>query len=288
MSFTAINNLISVSLILLVCASTLSAQNDREVLYDGPLGVQAFTFRNYFPKDFITTLDTISAMGFTEIEGGGSSISDDDYRRLCEERGIRIPSVGASFDQLQKDPQAVAQKAVNLGAKYAMCAWVPHETGHFTRANADKAIEVFTAAGKILKKHGVMLTYHFHGYEFQPHGEGTLLDYIIENTDPEFVNFEMDIMWIHFGGGDPVALMKKYPTRWKLMHLKDLKKGTPKDLTGGTNQEFNVVLGQGELDMPAIMRTAQEIGIAHYFIEDESSRIYEQLPKSIAYLRGEH
>ena len=275
-----------IAIVCMILHGAVHAQKQGEALYSGPLGVQAFTFRNFFPKDFIATLDTISAMGFTEIEGGGSSVSDDDYRRLCEERGITIPSVGSSFQQLEEEPEKVAAKAVALGASYAMCAWIPHERGQFSKADADKAIDVFTKAGKVLKKHGVMLTYHFHGFEFQPHGDGTLLNYMIENTDPDFVNFEMDIMWIHFGGGDPVALMKQYPNRWKLMHLKDLKKGTPKDLTGGTNQEFNVVLGQGELDMPAIMKTAQEIGIAHYFIEDESSRIYEQLPKSIAYLRG--
>ncbi len=272
---------------IVLMASFLGLFAQEEVLYDGPLGVQAFTFRNYFPKDFVKTLDTIAAMGFTEIEGGSSSVSADDYRRLCEERGIRIPSMGVSFEQLDKDPAAIAERAKTLGSKFVMCAWVPHERGQFTKDDADKAIEVFTAGGKVLAKEGITFCYHAHGYEFQPYGEGTLLDYIIEETDPKYVNFEMDIMWIHFGGGDPVALMKKYPDRWKLMHLKDLKKGTPKDLTGGTNQEFNVVLGQGELDMPAIMKTAQEIGIEHYFLEDESSRIYEQLPKSIAYLRGQ-
>ena len=273
--------------ILLVGTIVVTAiAQEGKALYSGPLGVQAFTFRNYFPKDFIATLDTISSMGFTEIEGGNSSVSADDYRRLCEERGISIPSIGASFDQLVEDPKSLAERAKALGANYVMCAWVPHERGNFTKADADKAIEVFMEAGKVLAEHNVTLCYHFHGYEFQPHGQGTLLDYIIEQTDPKYVNFEMDIMWIHFGGGDPVGLMKKYPNRWKLLHLKDLKKGTPKDLTGGTNKEFNVVLGQGELDMPAIMKTAQEIGIKHYFIEDESSRIYEQIPKSIAYLRG--
>ncbi len=275
---------ISLLLLTTVCVAFLSAQP--EALYTGPLGVQAFTFRNYFPKDFISTLDTIQAMGFTEIEGGATSVSDDDYRRLCNERGIDIPSTGASYDELITNPEVVAKRAKTYGSQFVMCAWIPHERGNFTKADADKAIKDFTEIGKALHNHGLTFCYHPHGYEFQPYEDATLLEYLIENTDPKYVSFEMDIMWIHFGGGDPVALMKKYPDRWKLMHLKDLKKGTPKDLTGGTDQEFNVVLGQGELDMPAIMRTAQEIGIQHYFLEDESSRIYEQLPKSIAYLRG--
>ena len=82
----------------------------------------------------------------------------------------------------------------------------------------------------------------------------------------------MDILWVQFGGGDPVALLKKYGDRWKLMHLKDLKKGTKKDLTGGTSQENDVTLGTGELDIPGILKEAKKVGIKHYFVEDESSR----------------
>jgi len=95
----------------------------------------------------------------------------------------------------------------------------------------------------------------------------------------------MDIFWIHFGGGDPVALMKKYGSRWKLMHVKDMKKGTPKDLTGLTSPENDVPLGTGELNLPAILKEAKRIGIKHYFIEDESSNVIIQVPQSIQYLR---
>ena len=96
----------------------------------------------------------------------------------------------------------------------------------------------------------------------------------------------MDIFWIQFGGGDPVALLKKYGNRWKLMHVKDMRKGIKKDLTGGTSQENDVALGTGELDIPAILKEAKRVGIKHYFIEDESSNIIEQLPVSIIYLKG--
>jgi sugar phosphate isomerase/epimerase len=125
-----------------------------------------------------------------------------------------------------------------------------------------------------------------HGYEFWPHENGTLLDYIITNTNPEYVSFEMDVFWVQFGGGDPVALLKKYGDRWKLIHLKDLRKGTKKDLTGLTGPENNVPLGEGELDIPGILREANKIGIKHFFIEDESDHVITQVPKSIAYLKS--
>jgi sugar phosphate isomerase/epimerase len=130
------------------------------------------------------------------------------------------------------------------------------------------------------------LCYHTHGYEFQPYENGTLMDYLITKSNPEYVSFEMDILWVQFGGGDPVALLKKYGNRWKLMHLKDLKKGVKKDLTGSTSQENDVALGTGEIDIPGVLREAKKIGIKHYFIEDESSRITTQVPQSIQYLRS--
>ncbi len=95
----------------------------------------------------------------------------------------------------------------------------------------------------------------------------------------------MDVFWIQFGGGDPIALMKKYGSRWKLMHLKDMRKGTKKDLTGLTSDESNVPLGEGELDIPGILKQAKKIGIKHYFIEDESAHVNLQVPQSIAYLK---
>ena len=261
-------------------------QKKKKPLYDAPFGVQAFTYRHSFPKDIAATLDTIKMMGFTELEGGGGRIPPEEFRKMCEERGISIPSTGAGYEQIVKDPQAVADRAKALGAKYVMTAWIPHKKDSFNLDNARKAVEDFNAVGKVLKDNGLTFCYHVHGYEFWPHENGTLLDYIITNTNPDYVSFEMDVMWTHFGGGDPVALLKKYGDRWKLLHLKDLKKGTKKDLSGLTAEENNVPLGQGELDMVGILKAARKIGIKHYFIEDESNRVNEQVPQSIAYLRS--
>ncbi len=255
-------------------------------LYTAPLGVQAYTFRKSFPTDVAKTLDTIKMMGFTEMEGGSNRMPPETFKKLCDERGISIPSTGADYSQLVKSADSVAYKAKLLGAKYVMCAWIPHTDGALTFDNAKKAVEDFNSAGKVLKDSGIIFCYHAHGYEFQPCEGSTLLDYIIKNTNPEYVSFEMDIFWIQFGGGDPVSLLKKYGNRWKLMHLKDLKKGTKKDLTGSTSAENDVPLGTGEVNIPGILKEAKKIGIQHYFIEDESNYVIEHVPQSIAYLKS--
>jgi sugar phosphate isomerase/epimerase len=281
-------NIASVVMILvLVSAGKIAIA--QKPLYTAPLGVQTYTFRKSLPNSVPATLDTIKMMGFTEIEGGGGKMVPEEFKKLCDERGISIPSTGVGYDQLVRSRESldsIVTRAKILGSQYVMCAWIPHNNGVLTIDDAKKAVQDFNAAGEILKKNGLTLCYHAHGYEFQPYEDGTLLDYIFKYTNPEFVSFEMDVYWIQFGGGNPVGLLKKYGDRWKLMHLKDMRKGIKKDLTGLTSPENDVPLGTGELDIPGILRQAKITGIKHYFIEDESSQVNIQVPQSIAYLKS--
>lgn len=277
---------------LLLSLSTLVSAQKGKPLYKAEIGLQTYTFRNSFPKNILATLDTIKAMGIKELEAGPpKGMTAQEFRKACDERGLKIPSTGGGYDQLVKNPQATIEQAKILGARYVMCAWIPHERGNFNLENAKKAVADFNAIGKAMKENGLTFCYHNHGYEFKKYGDGastpgTLMDYIIQNTNPEYVSFEMDILWTIHGGGDPVALLKKYGSRWKLMHLKDLKKGVVGDGSGGTPPENDVVLGEGQADFVGILKEANRIGIRHFFIEDESNDEYVQVPKSIAYLKS--
>jgi sugar phosphate isomerase/epimerase len=271
------------TLLLLAFISPVFAQG----LYKAPFGIQTYSFRNSFPKGVAQTLDTIKSFGITELEASApGNMTAEEFKKLCDDRGLKIPSTGCGFDQLTKEPMAIVKNAKTLGATYVMCAWVPHERGKFSLDDAKKAVASFNEGGKILKENGLTFCYHPHGYEFQPYEDGTLFDYIVKNTNPEYVSFEMDILWTYFGGGDPVALLKKYGKRYKLLHMKDLRKGTPKDLTGGTSQDNDVVLGTGEIDVAGVVREANKLGIKHFFIEDESRSVTKQVPQSIAYLKS--
>ncbi len=260
--------------------------NGQQKLFNHDIGIAPYTFRNSFPHGVAATLDTIQDLGFTIIEGGGGDMDPKEYKKLCEERGLSIPSTGGDYNELLNNPGPTIERAKIYGAKYIMVAWIPHKTGNFNLDDAKKAVDDFNTIGETLNNHGLKLAYHSHGYEFQPYKDGTLMDYIIQNTNPENVKFEMDIFWVWFGGGDPVALLDKYPDRWKLMHIKDMKPGIKKDLTGLTDPEHDVALGRGQIDVKAIIQKANETGVEYFFIEDESSRIMEQLPVSIAYLKN--
>jgi sugar phosphate isomerase/epimerase len=273
--------LLALALLLVVLASA-------QKLYSYPIGVQTYTFRNHFPKGVEKTLDLIKELGFTEIEtSGANGVTNADFKKLCDARGISIPSTGADFGELVKDPQIVVERAKTFGAKFVMCAWIPHKNSAFSLEDAKNAINVFNTAGKILKENGLTLCYHDHGYEFHAYEDGTLLDYMIKNTDPKYVSFEMDVLWtMHGGGADmPITLLKKYPCRFKLLHVKDLKKGVVGDLSGGTPAENDVAVGQGQGNWKEIIKLAKKNGVVHCFIEDESNIEVQNIPLSIAYLK---
>ncbi|AHM63046.1 xylose isomerase [Flammeovirgaceae bacterium 311] len=267
-------------------AESLFAQSGKP-LYTAPLGVQAYTYRNSFPNGVAATLDTIQALGITELEGSNpEGTTPEEFRKMVDERGIKIPSMGAGYNELMANPEEFIKKAKTLGASYVMVAWIPHPRNNFGIENAQKAVEDFNRVGKILRENGLTFCYHIHGYEFRPYQESNFFDYMVKNTNPEDVSFELDILWAYFAGADPVKLLEKYGSRWKLMHLKDLKKGVVVGQTGSTSKENDVALGTGQIDIPAVLKAAKKVGIRHYFIEDESSSITVQVPQTIAYLKS--
>ncbi len=250
------------------------------------IGLQLYSFRNEFKTDVPGTLQKISAMGISQIEGGGTyGLSMEAYKELLAKNKLVMVSVGADFKQLDSNIQSVVTNAKAFGAKYVMCAWVPHKEG-FTLEDADKAIAVFNKAGKVLKENGITFCYHAHGYEFGPYNNGTMFDYMASKMDPAYANFEMDVFWVKHPGQDPVALLKKYPGRFPLMHLKDRKPGTPDSQDGRAPDETNVVLGAGDVGIAAIMKVAKQYGVKYYFIEDESPHAMEQVPQSLKFLKG--
>jgi sugar phosphate isomerase/epimerase len=276
----------SALVLLTLIASTFCFAQKSKPLFTYPLGVQSYTYRASFPNSIVATLDTIKALGITEMEGPNpKNISPEEFKKLLDERNIKMPSIGLDYNLVVGNPQEAVRLAKVFGAEYVMMAWIPHGKT-FTIDDAKKAVTDFNAAGKVLKENGITLCYHNHGYEFGPYGNGTLFDYIAENTNPQYVSFEMDMLWAFHGGADPAKLLYKYKSRWKLMHLKDIRKGVANDLTGGTPIKNDVALGTGQINVSEVLKAAKAVGIKHYFIEDESPDHAAQIPVTIKYLKN--
>jgi sugar phosphate isomerase/epimerase len=259
--------------------------------FKGPLGLQLYTLRESFKTNVPGTLDKVKALGFTEIEGGSDyGLGVEKFKALLEERGLKLASVGFGYDAMKKDIAAAVQRAQAFGVKFVMCAWIPHAESGFTEADVRRAAADFNTWGAAFKQAGITFAYHPHGYEFRPLKEGdvrTHFDLLAGETKPAFVSFEMDVFWVTHPGQDPAELLAKYPNRWVMMHLKDLRKSAATGIhTGHASASDDVPLGTGQVNWPAVLKQAADTGIKHYFIEDESAAPLDSVPVSVKYLQG--
>lgn len=251
-----------------------------------PVGLQMSSVKTAMAEDVPGTLARLQKWGVTELEGGlPRTVPLRTYQQLLRSQGLRYVGFGATFQQLRDSVEVVARNARTLGASYVVCYWIPHEEGRFAQADADRAVDVFVRAGRLLKQQKLTLCYHNHGYEFVKHGNGTLFDYLAERLPADAVQFELDLMWAKHPGQDPTALLKKYPGRFPLVHLKDRRPGTPGSVRGPALRPANVPLGQGDIGVSALLQEARRAGVKHLFIEDESLKPLEQIPQSIAFLQ---
>jgi sugar phosphate isomerase/epimerase len=284
------------SILLLSCAACAAAvmcggcaRSDGEAetgpSFKGPIGLQLYSLREQFPKNVQGTLDEVKSWGIKCAELAGTyGLSNKEFIKQLEARDIQPIGAHFDFNRFKTDPEGVAREAKELGLKYAGVAWIPHQ-GDFDEKTCREAAAVFNKAGEVMAKNGLKFFYHCHGYEFQPFGQGTLFDLLMQETDPKTVSYEMDIFWVVFPNQDPVKLFQKYGKRWELVHLKDMRKGTERGaLTGGTDVKNDATLGEGLMDLPAILKAAKAAGVKYYFIEDESPWSEQQIPKSLRYL----
>jgi sugar phosphate isomerase/epimerase len=253
--------------------------------FKGPIGLQLYSLREQFAKDVPGTLDQVRDFGFKYVELAGTyKVPPDKFRQMLDARGLKAVSAHIDYELLRDHIDDVVRDAKMLGLEYVGCAWIPHKDP-FDEKTCREAIDVFNHAGQVLARNGMKFFYHVHGYEFQPHGEGTLLDLLFHETNPKYVNYQMDVFWIVFPGRDPVKLLKQYGNRFILMHLKDMRKGIQTgSLIPETDVRNDVVLGTGQMDWPAILKAARADGIKFYFIEDESPTSVQQIPQTLHYL----
>jgi sugar phosphate isomerase/epimerase len=257
--------------------------------FSGPLGVQLYSVRAAMPKDVPGTLARVRALGFQEVElAGTAGMSAQEFRRELDRAGLTATSMHVGYERLRDSLDAVLAEAAALGVRYVGVAWIPHARGQrFTEANARAAAADFNRWGRAARDRGLRFFYHIHGYEFQPGPNGVLpMDVLMRETNPGAVAYELDVFWASRPGADPSALLRKYPGRWELMHLKDMRRGTPTNDHSGSAppDETEVPVGTGQIDYRAVLRAARDAGLKRYYIEDETSDPFATIPQSTRWL----
>jgi len=269
--------------------TAVAAAAQPAVKFQDHLGLQMWSLRETAKESEIKALDVAKSYGFVEIEAGKpAKVPFAEYIEAVKARGFDVVGIHAGYEALQADLNDVIATAKGLGARYIVCPWIPHPKEGLSIEQAHKVAVDFNTWGKAIREAGLKFGWHPHGFEFARTASGqTPFEVIAAETSPENLLFEMDVFWVFHGGQDPVQLLEKYGSRWELMHVKDIRKGAVTHLsTGSAPPTDNVAVGTGQIDWPAVLSTAERVGVKHFFIEDETPAPLQCIPASLKYLRG--
>src|SRR5437870_5445003 len=152
--------------------------------FKGPIGLQLYSLRADFAKDVPGTLAKVRNYGLKYVELAGTyDLSPEKFKQALDMARLTAVSGHFPYERFRDDPEGAARDARTLGLRYAGCAWIPHEDS-FDESECRHANTDFNRAGEVLAKQGIRFFYHTHGYEFQPHGQATLFDMLMEGTKP--------------------------------------------------------------------------------------------------------
>jgi len=254
------------------------------------VGMQLYTVRELLKRDFEGTLAKVAQIGYSEVEFAGYfDHSPKDLRAMLDRHGLSAPSAHIPYGVLGDKWPGVLEDAHLLGHGYLVCPWIDDDVRQ-QPGGWMRAAEKFNRAGEASKKAGIQFAYHNHHFEFVPVGARIAYDVLLDETDPNLVKMEMDLCWITVAGQDPHKYFERYPGRFPLVHVKDVKRVPPRE--GTTPVAFEKVfpelttVGAGSIDWKRIFGDARKAGIEYYFVEnDEPQDPFDFLQGSYKYLR---
>jgi sugar phosphate isomerase/epimerase len=253
------------------------------------VGVQLYTVRDLMKDDFEGTIAKVAQIGYKEVEFAGYfGRTADQVKAVLQKNGLKAPSTHVQYDELDDKFPSVIEFSKTIGLEYIVCPWIPEDL----RKNPDiwkQASEKFNKCGEQSKKAGMEFGYHNHWFEFLPVNGKKPYDELLAMCEPSLVKMEMDLCWITAAGSDPVTYFEKYPGRFALVHVKDIKK-VPK-VTQGGSQDFGSSLneltevGSGIIDWKRIFTHSSQAGIKHFIVEhDKPKQPIESITGSYEYL----
>jgi len=264
-----------------------------------PIGIQLYSVSKPYADDPAGTLKELKAMGYREVETSPMpKLSAKEQRTLFDVAGLTCPSVHLPLTAPDLGP--AFEDAHTLGAHFTVSSILREFTPEFMKAAKEamnggkvtmpelpplgldgfkKTAALMNEVGRKAKAAGLQYTYHNHNFEFEKMPDGSPgYDILLKETDPELVKFEVDCGWMVVAGSDPVAYFKKYPGRFRMLHIKDFKPtGKPTiDLTGAGRPQ-GTDLGTGFVDYKPIFAAAKTAGIEHIFAEQEAPFAVSQM-----------
>ena len=239
---------------------------------DVAVGVQLYTVRDLMAESVESTLKLVAEIGYPNVEFAGYfDHSPADIRRMLDDVGLAAPAAHVGQEYFEDDAAAVIDAAATIGHEYVV---IPSLPGHL-RNSLDyfyHTAERFNAWGEACRAAGIRFAYHNHDWEFHSEDGKLYYDVLLDETDPELVEFELDLAWIHIAGHSAVEYFKRYPGRFPLWHIKDM-----------TAAGEMVDVGDGDMDFAPIIENASVGGTRYGFVEhDEPADSAESIRRSLA------
>jgi sugar phosphate isomerase/epimerase len=254
--------------------------------YGKPIGLQLYTLRDQLEKDVEGTIKQLAGIGYKDLEIYslyGKSAAE--FGKILQDNGMAASSGHYLLPAVKNELQQRIEDAKTLGLRYMVLPILEPEE----RKSLDdykKLADLLNKAGEETKKAGIQFCYHNHNFEFQKFGGTIAYDYLLKTVDPKLVKFEMDCFWVTHAGHDPVAYFKKYPGRFPLLHIKDMKGKPPATQELDAKMGLFAPVGSGSIDWKRIFVAAKQGGVEHYYVEQDYCEVppLEAVKMSYQYL----
>ena len=237
-------------------------------------GLALYTLRDAMTENAETTLQTVAGDGYAYIEAAGYeegkfyTMTPQDFKSFCEGINLIPVSTHQGSVTLENAEQMIADVKA-AGFQYFVIPVPP--MGMFTfdqetmtmgmTGTVEELTKILNTLGEQCNTAGLQLLYHNHDFEFKKNENGIVpIDYLLENTNSEYVNFQMDLYWVTKAGADPVAYFEKYPGRFKLWHVKDMD-----------DEGKFAPVGEGKIDFKRILAEKEKSGMQYYFVEQDQT-----------------
>ena len=225
------------------------------------LGLQLYSLRFLGEKDFPDMLRQVAAAGFTAVEFaryGGMEVSD--LKPIMDDLGLKTIGAHVAIDRFENEIDTVIAELHTLEAEFAVVPWLAPEDRPTTRDAALKLAEKLNRYATTTRAAGLRFGYHNHDFEaLKVDGDTTVLDLIIETTDPALVDIQLDVYWAQYGGIDPIPLMHRLKGRVPNLHVKDAE------------WPYTGIAAEGAIsvDYPAVFAAAKQVGVEWAIVEQD-------------------
>jgi sugar phosphate isomerase/epimerase len=260
------------------------------------LGLQLYTIRDEISKtkDLSETIGHVAAAGYKQVELYGYNTerkffghSVKEFSDILKKNHLKTPSGhygladmlhGANYNW--DSWKYLLEDAKTLGHKYVVIPYLDDK--HRTADDFKRVAERLNKGGELSKDAGLITGYHNHNFEFETADGTTHYEYLLKNTDPALVKFEMDMYWVKYAEQDPVEWFKKYPGRFPMWHIKDMEAKTEGKPKGQTCE-----VGNGIIDWSAIFAQKKLAGLDYTFVEQEqyTRPVFECIKISADYMK---